>query len=118
MQRIMCKSKIHGAVVTEANLEYTGSITIDKSLMTAANMLTYERVQVLNLNNGRRLETYVALGEEDSGAICLNGAAARAGVAGDRLIIISYCILEEKDIPGFAPKLIFVDEKNKSRREK
>lgn len=118
MQRIMCKSKIHGAVVTGANLEYTGSITIDKALMTAANMLTYERVQVLNLNNGRRLETYVAPGEEGSGAICLNGAAARAGVAGDRLIIISYCILEEKDIPGFRPKLIFVDEKNKSRREK
>lgn len=118
MQRIMCKSKIHGAVVTEANLEYTGSITIDKALMTAANMLAYEKVQVLNLNNGRRLETYVAPGGEGSGNICLNGAAARAGVMGDRLIIISYCILEEKDIPGFRPKLIFVDEKNKIRKGK
>ncbi|MCK4463376.1 MAG: aspartate 1-decarboxylase [Candidatus Omnitrophica bacterium] len=117
MQRIMCKSKIHGAVVTEANLDYTGSITIDKVLMTAANMLAYEKVQVLNLNNGRRLETYVVPGKKSSGAICLNGAAARAGAEGDRLIIISYCILEEKDIPGFTPKLIFVDENNNIGRE-
>ncbi len=118
MQRIMCKSKIHGATVTEANLEYNGSITIDQALMNAANMLPYERVQVLNLNNGKRLETYVCPGKEDSRVICLNGAAARAGVVGDRLIIISYCLLEDKDIPGFSPKLIFVDEKNKTKETK
>lgn len=118
MQRIMCKSKIHGAVITDSNLEYPGSITVDKTLMAASNILPHEKVQVLNLNNGSRLETYVIPGEENTGTICLNGAAARSGMIGDRLIIISYCFLEEKDIPGFIPKLIFVDEKNKIRKKK
>jgi len=118
MHRIMCKSKIHGAIVTEANLAYSGSITIDKALMAAANILPYEKVQILNLNNGNRLETYVIQGEENKGTVCLNGATARTGMVGDRLIIISYCILEEKDIPGFTPKLIFVDKKNKMKERK
>lgn len=113
MQRVMCKSKIHNAIVTETNLEYTGSLSVDKVLMNAANLVPYERVQVLNLNNGQRWETYIVLAKENSGIISLNGAAARLGLVGDRLIIISYCLLEEKDIPGFTSKIIFVDEHNK-----
>ncbi len=118
MQRIMCKSKIHRVTVTESNLNYTGSITIDRTLMAAANILPYEKVQVVNVNNGFRFETYVIPGEEDSGAVCLNGGAARWGIVGDQLIIISYCILEEKDIPGFSPRLIFVDKNNKMKGKK
>ena len=113
MHRIMCKSKIHGAVVTESNLDYPGSITIDRALMDASQILPYEKVQVLNLNNGTRLETYAIPAEENSRTICLNGAAARSGLVGDRLIIISYCILEEKDIPGFKPALIYMEKDNK-----
>lgn len=109
----LCKSKIHKAVVTEAVLDYEGSITIDEDLMKEANLLPYELVQVLNQNNGARFETYVLVGKAGSGIICLNGPAARLGEVGDILIIISYCILEEEDAKKHKPKLIFLDEKNR-----
>lgn len=113
MQREMCKSKIHAATVTETNINYNGSITIDKNLLEEVDILPYERVQVLNINNGSRVETYVIEGEGNSGVICLNGAAARWAQPGDRVIIISYCLMEDKDARKWKPKIILVDEKNK-----
>jgi aspartate 1-decarboxylase len=109
----VCKSKIHKAVVTEAVLNYEGSITIDEDLMKEANLLPYELVQVLNQNNGARFETYVLVGKPGSGIICLNGPAARLGQVGDILIIISYCMLEDQDAKKHKPRLIFLDEKNR-----
>lgn len=107
------KCKIHRATVTEAVLEYEGSITIDETLMEAADLLPYEKVQVLNMNNGVRLETYVIKGERDSGIICLNGPAARLGYAGDEVVIISYGMMEEKEAKKHKPKIVFVDKKNR-----
>lgn len=113
MWRIMCKSKIHRATVTDSNLNYNGSITIDESLMKAADILPYEKVQVVNNSNGARFETYVITGEEGKGDICLNGAAARLVQPGDNIIIISYAYVEEKEIMDLKPKIVFVDSKNK-----
>ncbi len=113
MLREMCKAKIHSATVTEANLNYTGSITIDKSLLQELDILHYERVQVLNINNGARMETYVIEGEPDSGIICLNGAAARWAVPGDKIIIISYCLIDDAQARNWKPKIVLLDEKNK-----
>ncbi|MGE4357035.1 MAG: aspartate 1-decarboxylase [Candidatus Omnitrophota bacterium] len=113
MMRIMFKSKIHGAVVTDAKLDYEGSITIDKDLLEKANILSGERVQILNLNNGMRVETYVIEGKRGSGIICMNGPAARWAEIGDRLIIVSYALLDEKEIEKLKAIKIFVDEKNK-----
>ena len=109
----ICKSKIHRATVTEADLNYEGSIAIDEKLMDATDILPNEKVQVLNLNNGARFETYVLVAEADSGIICLNGPAARLGEVGDLLIIVSYCDLEFEEAKKYKPKVIFVDEKNK-----
>ncbi len=109
----MYKGKIHRATVTEANLNYVGSITIDKTLMDAAGILPGERVQIVNNYNGARLETYVIEGEADSGAICLNGAAARLVQPGDNVIIIAYCWIDEEEVKDFKPKIVFVDENNK-----
>jgi aspartate 1-decarboxylase len=109
----ICKSKIHRATVTVADLNYEGSITIDKKLMDAALILPNEKVQVLNLNNGARFETYVLVAEANSGTICLNGPAARLGQVGDLLIIVSYCDLEFEEAKKYKPKVIHVDEKNK-----
>jgi len=109
----MCKSKIHRVTITEANLHYTGSITIDETLMEAADILPGERVQIVNLNNGTRVETYVLPGERNSGYICLNGAAARWGTPGDLVIIISYALLEDKEAREFVPRVIFVNEQNR-----
>jgi aspartate 1-decarboxylase len=109
----LCKSKIHKAVVTEAVLDYEGSITIDEHLMKEANLLPYELVQVLNQNNGVRFETYVMVGKPGSGTICLNGPAARLGQVGDTLIIIAYCILKEEEAAKHKPGLIFLNQKNK-----
>jgi aspartate 1-decarboxylase len=109
----MFKSKIHRATVTEANLNYVGSITIDKALMDAAGILPGERVQIVNNNNGARLETYVIEGPKDSGVICLNGAAARLVQLGDNIIIISYCWLTEEEARIRKPEIVFVDEDNK-----
>jgi len=107
------KSKIHRATVTEANLNYVGSITIDEDLMDAANLYEGERVQVVNNNNGERLETYVIRGERGSGSICLNGAAARKVEVGDTVIIISYGFLTPEEVKTFKPSAVFPDVNNK-----
>lgn len=106
------KSKIHCATVTEANLRYMGSITIDEDLMKQAKILPNERVQVVNNNNGERLETYVIAGKPGSGVICLNGAAARLVQPGDIVIIMAYAWMEEKEAVGHRPTVVMVDEKN------
>ena len=105
------KSKIHRVTVTEANLHYVGSIAIDEDLMDAANLIENEKVQVLNLNNGERLETYVIKGKRGSGDICLNGAAARKVVVGDVVLIMSYATVEFEEAKLFRPSLIFPDTK-------
>ena len=112
MFRTMMKSKLHRATVTEANLQYVGSITIDTALMEAADILTNEKVQIVNNNNGARFETYVIPGERNSGVICLNGAAARQVQVGDQVIIISYAVLTDEESHEFVPKIIFVDQEN------
>lgn len=107
MQIEVLKSKIHRAVVTDANIDYVGSITIDEELMIAANMLEYEKVQVVNINNGERLETYIIKGEKGSGIICLNGAAARKAVIGDVVIIISFATMDIEEAKHFKPTIVF-----------
>jgi aspartate 1-decarboxylase len=109
----MMKSKIHRATVTEANLNYMGSITIDKSLLEAARILPGEKVQVVNNNNGERLETYVISGEANSGVICLNGAAARLVQPGDLVIIISYALVTEQEAKALEPSVVMVDAANR-----
>jgi len=103
------KSKIHKVTVTEANLQYVGSISIDEDLMDAANIIENEKVQVVNLNNGERLETYVIKGERSSGQICLNGPASRKAAVGDVIIIISYASLDFEEAKSFNPAIIFPD---------
>lgn len=107
------KSKIHRAVVTEAFLNYMGSITIDEDLMDAANMIEHEKVQVVNVNNGERLETYIIKGKRGSGTICLNGPAARKAAVGDTIIIISYASMDFEDAKTHQPTIIFPKEGNK-----
>jgi len=113
MQREMLKSKIHRVTVTQAELYYEGSITVDKDLLEAADILPYEKVQVLNFNNGSRLDTYTIEGAAGSGTICLNGPAARFGSVGDEIIIVSYVHLPDEDVKKFKPKVVMVDKKNK-----
>ena len=113
MRRTMCKSKIHRATLTGADLQYEGSLTLDRDLMDAADILPFEKVQVVNLNTGSRLETYVIAGESGSGTIQLNGAAARLGAAGDHVIVISYADYEEQELSVFEPRIVFVDERNR-----
>ena len=112
MQRTMCKGKIHRATVTQANLQYVGSITIDADLLEAADIYPYEKVQVVNINNGSRLETYTIAGARGSGVICLNGAAARHAAEGDTVIIMSYGQFDEQEIRALEPRLVFVDADN------
>lgn len=112
MLRTMCKGKIHRATVTQANLNYVGSITVDQNLLDAANIYPYEKVQVVNINNGARLETYTIAGARGSGVICLNGAAARLTSEGDIVIIISYAQYNEEEIRSLMPQVVFVDEEN------
>ncbi|MCI4669787.1 MAG: aspartate 1-decarboxylase [Bacteroidia bacterium] len=107
------KSKIHRVKVTQAELNYVGSITIDRNLMEAANMLEGERVQIVNIDNGERLETYVIAGERGSGTICLNGPAARKVQVGDKIIIISYAMMSREEAQGYEPTIIFPDENNR-----
>jgi aspartate 1-decarboxylase len=109
--RIMLKSKIHRARVTQLNIDYEGSITIDRKLMEEADILPYEQVQVLNVNNGARFTTYAIKGEA-SGEICLNGAAARLAARGDIIMVLSYCYVEDDEAHNFTPKLVYVDAKN------
>ena len=103
------KSKIHQVKITEANLYYVGSVTIDEDLMDAANIIENEKVQVVNINNGERIETYVIKGERGSGEVCLNGPAARKCVAGDIVIIMSYALMDFEEAKAFKPKVIFPD---------
>jgi aspartate 1-decarboxylase len=109
----MLKSKIHRATVTDANLNYVGSITIDEDLMDAADLLENEKVHVVNINNGERFETYVIKGPRGNGDICLNGAAARLVHNGDQVIIMAYCMIAEESAKSMAPSVVHVDEKNK-----
>lgn len=113
MLRTIYKSKIQGARVTDANLEYEGSVTIDEEILEAADIIPNECVQIVNLNNGSRIETYVIAGKKGSGIICMNGGAARWAVVGDRILIISYALMEAKDAVIFKPKVIYLNEKNK-----
>ena len=112
MQIEVLKSKIHCATITEANLHYMGSITIDEDLMDAANMIAGEKVQIVNNNNGERLETYIIKGERGSGCVCLNGAAARKAVVGDTVIIISYAMMDFEEAKTFKPSVVFPKEGN------
>ena len=110
------KSKIHRATVTGADLNYEGSLTVDRALMDAADMRPYERVQVVNVNNGARLETYLIAGEANSGVVQLNGAGARLGAPGDIVILMTYAEYDEAELhDGFAPRVVFVDGENRIR---
>lgn len=108
------KSKIHQVTVTEANLHYVGSITVDEDIMDAANIIENEKVQIVNINNGERLETYVIKGERGSGEICLNGPAARRVAIGDVIIIIAYATMEFEEAKSFKPSIIFPDTESNS----
>ncbi|MYL19396.1 aspartate 1-decarboxylase [Halobacillus litoralis] len=112
MFRTMMKSKIHRARVTEANLNYVGSITIDQDILDQAGILPHEKVQVVNNNNGARLETYVIAGERGSGVVCLNGAAARLVQPDDIVIIVAYAMLSEEELDEFRPKIALMNERN------
>jgi aspartate 1-decarboxylase len=107
------KSKIHRVVITEANLNYVGSLTLDEELMEAANLIEHEKVQIVNVNNGERIETYLIKGKRGSGVCCLNGPAARRGAAGDIVIIISYCTLPFEEAKTFKPWVVFPKDGNK-----
>ncbi len=118
MLRTMCKSKLHGATVTGADLNYIGSITIDSELMAQADILPYEKVQVVNNSNGARLETYVIEGPRGGGDICLNGAAARLVQPGDTVIIISYAMFDSSELNNYQPRVLFMDESNRIKEIK
>src|SRR3954464_14898816 len=113
MQISVLKSKVHRAVITEANLNYVGSLTLDEDLMTAANMIENEKVTVVNVNNGERLETYLIKGKAGSGVCCLNGPAARKGMVGDVVVIISYCSLSFEEAKNFKPWVVFPKQGNR-----
>jgi len=113
MKREFLKSKIHRAIVTEANLNYEGSITIDEEIMEAAHLKPFERVHIYNINNGARFDTYVIPGAAGSRSIGLNGAAARLGEIGDRIIIVSYCLLSDEELENYQPTIVLMDEGNR-----
>jgi aspartate 1-decarboxylase len=113
MQRHMMKSKIHRATITSADLHYEGSLTVDEDLLDAADLVVYEEIQVVNVNNGQRFTTYVIPGPRGSGVIQLNGAAARLGMPGDLVILISYGVFDEKEVERHHPNVVFVDQKNR-----
>jgi aspartate 1-decarboxylase len=115
MNLILLKSKIHAATITESNLNYEGSLTLDDALMEAANLLAGERVQILNLNNGSRLETYVIKGKRGSGTVCLNGPAARNGLVGDKIHILSYAVYTQGEAAEHSSKVVHVDDDNRIR---
>lgn len=116
MMRCMLKSKIHMATVTQSELEYEGSITIDEELIERANILEYEQVMISNMNNGERFETYVIKGQRGSGEICLNGPTARKGVVGDKIIIFSYSYLNEEEVGVYKPILLYLNKNNEIQR--
>lgn len=113
MQRIICKSKIQRLRVTDKNLNYEGSLTLDEELMNKADLLEGEMILIINVNNGKRFITYIMKGEKDSGVVCLNGGTARLGEIGDELILISYCLMDTIKARDFEIKKVFVDEKNR-----
>ncbi len=113
MLRFMAKSKIHGLRITATELNYAGSLTLDQDLMEVADLLPGERVQIVNLNNGSRIETYMIIGERGSGVACLNGPAARAAVVGDRVHVICYCLVSEQEAREWQMKVITVDDANR-----
>ena len=115
MLRTICQSKLHGATVTEANIHYTGSLTVDAQLMKAADLAPYEQVHVVDLTNGARLVTYCIEGEPGSGVMCVNGAAARLVSAGDKIIVLAYAQLTTEELTTFRPKIIMLDERNRVR---
>jgi aspartate 1-decarboxylase len=112
MQIQILKSKVHRAVITEANLNYVGSLTLDEDLMDAANLIENEKITVVNVNNGERLETYLIKGPRGSGVVCLNGPAARKGVEGDIVIIISYALMDFEEAKKFTPAVVFPKQGN------
>ncbi len=112
----LCKSKIHRARVTEAELYYEGSLTVDTDLLNASGILSYEKVQVVNVNNGERFETYIIPGQAGSGVICLNGPAARLGSVGDEIIVIAYAEFDEAEAKKYEPTVVLVDQKNKIKQ--
>jgi len=115
MLRTICKSKLHGAIVTDANVEYMGSLTLDAQLMNAADLLPYEQVHVVDVDNGVRLVTYCIEGAPGSGTVCVNGAAARLISAGHKIIVIAYAQLSPEELDGFAPKIVMLDRRNQIR---
>jgi aspartate 1-decarboxylase len=118
MQRFMLKSKIHRATVTDADLHYEGSITIDEKLLEEANMALYEKVAIYDIDNGERFSTYIIKGKRNSGTICLNGAAARKVAKGDLIIIATYVLVDDQETKKWKPKCVLVDEKNKIKKVK
>ena len=112
----MCKSKIHRVVVTDANLRYEGSVTVDEDLLEAADLLPGEKVHVVNLNNGARLETYTMPGPRKSGVVCMNGAAARLAAVGDQIILIAYALMDAGMARSYVPKVVYVDGQNRLLR--
>ena len=113
MQRHLMKSKIHRATITSADLHYEGSLTVDQDLLDAADLLSYEEIQVVNVNNGARFTTYVIPGARGSGVVQLNGAAARLGLPGDVVILIAYGVIDDEAAQRFVPRVVFVDEQNR-----
>ena len=117
MQRTMLKSKLHRATVTDANVDYEGSITIDEALMEATDIVPYEKVAIYNVSNGERFSTYTITGKRNSGVICLNGAAARKVSKGDRIIIASYVLVDDSDaLKEWSPKCMLLDDKNRIKK--
>jgi aspartate 1-decarboxylase len=117
MQRFMLKSKLHRATVTDADLHYEGSISIDEHLMKAADLFPYERVDIYNISNGERFSTYVIPGPRDSGTFCLNGAAARKASRGDLIIVASYVMVDDADASSWSPKCILLDSNNRMKKK-
>jgi len=118
MKRVMLKAKIHKATVTETNIDYEGSLTLDENLMRAADLIPYEQVHVYNISNGERFITYLIRGKKDSGIVAVNGAAAHKVKSGDKLIIASYTLMEDEDIDFFIPKILITDGKNRIKKIK
>lgn len=115
MLRTICKSKLHGATITETELAYEGSITLDTDLIEAANIMPWERVQIVNMNNGSRIETFVIPGKAGSGTVCLNGPAARTAMVGDVVHVISYAEMTDEEAEGYQPIVVNLDEENHIR---
>jgi len=118
MLRCMLRAKIHMATVTESNIAYEGSITIDETILKEAGMLSYEQVMISNVNNGERFETYIIPGKKNSGEICLNGPTARKGVVGDKVIIFCYSYFDDSELKAYKPKIVLVNAKNRIMRKK